>query len=137
MKPRASMPITQSTVVAPDSSRPAAASASTTSVNAVWSASTGVMSLKRTPGAGKSGTSTTSRASVSATLMRGGSLLAPLGARLPGGLLPSRGAARGDGTRRLGHRPPAVGRDRAGWRRRRGGDLVVLVEFLVQRDGRF
>ena len=38
--------------VPPDLSRPGAASASTTSVNAAWSARTGVMSLKTTPGSG-------------------------------------------------------------------------------------
>ena len=65
MKPRASMPTTLSTTVAPDSSRPASARACTTAVNAAWSASSGVMSLKTIPGSGKSGTSRTSRSRTS------------------------------------------------------------------------
>ena len=75
MKPRASMPTTLSTTVAPDSSRPAAASASMTAVKPAWSASSGVMSLKTTPGSGKSGTSTTRRSSASraASVMPGSS----------------------------------------------------------------
>jgi len=52
MNPRASMPITLSTTVAPDASLPASASACTVATKASWSASSGVMSLKRIPGEG-------------------------------------------------------------------------------------
>ena len=91
MKPRASIPTTLSTARDPSGSRPAAASASTTSEKPAWSARSGEMSLNTTPGFGKSGTSRTR-------------VVSAWRARLPG--------------RGVGHRLPRLLRDwRVGWAR--------------------